>query len=56
MGLAHAREIAYDAFVQVMEHKRKPEYVLEEYYEKHHQNLRRLDKNFIKRVIYDDRN
>lgn len=52
MSLTLAREVAYDAFVQVMKHKRKPEDVLEEAFREHKQDLRRLDRNFIKELLY----
>ncbi len=52
MSLTLAREVAYDAFVLVMKHKRKPEDVLEEAFREHKQDLRRLDRNFIKELLY----
>ncbi|SMF34547.1 16S rRNA (cytosine(967)-C(5))-methyltransferase RsmB [Pseudobacteriovorax antillogorgiicola] len=52
MGLSLAREIAYDSFVAVMEKKKKPEDVLGEYYKIHDKKLKRLDRNFIKEILY----
>lgn len=52
MSLSLAREIALDAFVQVMKHGQKPEEVLEQYYQEHDKALRRLDRNFIKEILY----
>lgn len=52
MRLSPARELAYDAFVEVMEHGRRPEDVLEEFYESSAQKLKRLDRNFIKEILY----
>lgn len=51
-GLTPAREIAYDAFVQVMEHKKTPEQATEELYAKHAKALKRLDRNFVKEMLY----
>jgi 16S rRNA (cytosine967-C5)-methyltransferase len=47
-----AREVAYDAFVQVMYHQRLPDEVVDELAAKQPKPLRRLDRNFIKEVLY----
>lgn len=52
MGLSLAREIAYDSFVAVMYKNRKPEDVLAELYSTHEKKLKRLDRNFIKELVY----
>ena len=52
MGLSLAREIAFDTFVAVMDKKRKPEDVLSEFYKQHDKKLKRLDRNFIKEIVY----
>ncbi|MCX6129393.1 MAG: 16S rRNA (cytosine(967)-C(5))-methyltransferase RsmB [Proteobacteria bacterium] len=52
LSLSIAREIAYDAFVAVMDHKKKPEKVLQELYTLHDSKLKRLDRNFIKEIVY----
>ncbi|MFW7379449.1 MAG: 16S rRNA (cytosine(967)-C(5))-methyltransferase RsmB [Oligoflexus sp.] len=52
MGLSLAREIAYDAFVSVMDKQCKPESVLAEAYKIHDKKLKRLDRNFIKEILY----
>jgi 16S rRNA (cytosine967-C5)-methyltransferase len=44
--------VAYDAFVAVMEEKRRPEDILEHFYDQYDQKLRRLDRNFIKEILY----
>ena len=51
-NISIAREIAYDAFVAVMKEKRKPEDMLEEFYAQYEAKLKRLDKNFIKEILY----
>lgn len=51
-GLSLAREIAYDTFSEVMERKAHPEDVLERLYATHGDKLRRLDRNFIKEIVY----
>lgn len=50
--LTLAREIAYDAFLQVMHEQMKPEDALAALYKTHEKNLRRLDRNFIKEIVY----
>ena len=52
MAVTFAREVAYDTFIEVMEHKKKPEDVLEEYYADKAKSLKRLDRNFIKEIVY----
>ena len=52
MALSLAREIAFDTFVAVMDKQRKPEDVLTEYYKQHDKRLKRLDRNFIKEIVY----
>ena len=52
MGLSLAREIAYDTFVQVMEHRKKPEQVLTEFYKQYDKKLKKIDRNFIKEIVY----
>jgi 16S rRNA (cytosine967-C5)-methyltransferase len=52
LSLSLAREIAYDAFVAVMEHRKKPEKILAEVYAQHENKLKRLDRNFIKEILY----
>ena len=49
--ITSAREVAYDAFVQVMERSRSPEEVLEELYGQLATPLRRLDRNFVKELL-----
>jgi 16S rRNA (cytosine967-C5)-methyltransferase len=52
LTLSLARELAYDAFVAIMDQKRKPEKVLNELYAQHDSKIRRLDRNFIKEILY----
>ncbi|NRA63748.1 MAG: 16S rRNA (cytosine(967)-C(5))-methyltransferase RsmB [Pseudobacteriovorax sp.] len=52
MGLSLAREIAFDTFAQVMNGGKKPEDVLDEKYSQHEKRLKRLDRNFIKEIVY----
>ena len=52
LSLSLAREIAYDAYVAVMHNREKPQDVLENLYAKEQKNLRRLDRNFIKEIVY----
>ena len=52
MSLSIAREIAYDAFVAVMDQRKKPEKVLAEMYALHDAKLKRLDRSFIKEILY----
>ncbi len=46
------REVALDAFVEVMDHRRKPEAAVAYLYEKHAKNIKRIDKNFVKELLY----
>ena len=50
--LSLAREIAYDAFVKVMFEKMRPEDILAEMYKTHERSLKRLDRNFIKEILF----
>lgn len=52
MSLSLAREIAYDTFARVMYQQQKPEQVLAEYYKEHDKKLKRIDRNFIKEIVY----
>ena len=47
-----SRLIAFDAFVEVMENNRKPEEVLEELYTKNPKDLKRIDRNLTKEILY----
>lgn len=51
-SMSKAREVAYDAFVQVIDHGRDPDEVTEELCEKNGKALQRLDRNFIKEVLF----
>lgn len=51
-GLSIAREIAYDTFYRVMHNKEKPEEVLEELYAQYNKKLSRLDRNFVKEIVF----
>lgn len=50
--LVLGREIALDSFVEVMDHRRRPEQALSYLYNKHRKNLKRVDKNFVKETLY----
>lgn len=50
--LTLAREIAYDAFSQVMNDRITPEEALGKLYKTHEKSLKRLDRNFIKEILY----
>ena len=52
MSLSVAREIAYDAFVATMTQRTKPEIFLEEAYKTHEKKLKRVDRAFIKEILY----
>ncbi|MBF0440663.1 MAG: 16S rRNA (cytosine(967)-C(5))-methyltransferase RsmB [Oligoflexales bacterium] len=52
LSLSIAREIAYDAFVSVMEEKKRPEDVLEDSYEANKKKIKQIDKSFIKEILY----
>lgn len=47
-----AREIAFDAYMKIMEEGAPADEALDELYEKHSSKLKRLDRNFIKEVVY----
>ncbi len=47
-----SRLIAFDAFVEVMEKNRKPEEVLEELYAQNSRDLKRIDRNLTKEILY----
>lgn len=47
-----ARLIACDAFVEVMEKKRKPDDVLEELYAVHAADMKRIDRNLTKEILF----
>ena len=46
------REVALDAFVEVMDHHRKPEAAVAYLYEKHAKNIKKIDKCFVKELLY----
>ncbi|MBI2603051.1 MAG: methyltransferase domain-containing protein [Deltaproteobacteria bacterium] len=46
------REIAYDAFSKIVEKGKNPEQVLEEYFRNHKGDLKRLDRAFVKELLY----
>ena len=50
--LSIAREISYDAFIKVIEHKYAPDQATELLFKKQKEELSRLDKNFIKESLY----
>lgn len=50
--LTLAREIAYDAFVDVMEKKMSPEAATEAHIQKCQKPLRKIDRNLIKEILY----
>ena len=52
LNITAARMIAYDTFKQVMDDKKLPEDLLEQSYEQHKGRLTRLDRNFIKEILY----
>lgn len=51
-ALTPAREVAYDAFVQVMDHGRLPDEVTEELYAALPSPLKRVDRNLVKEILY----
>ena len=51
-SISPAREVAYDAFVQVLYKKRLPEEVVEELYAKQSKPLKRVDRNLVKEILY----
>lgn len=52
MTLSLSREIAYDIFASVINERKKPEELLDKAYETHGKKLKRLDRNFIKQILY----
>ena len=50
--LTVAREIAYDAFIEVMEHKRSPDEVTDRLFLQFNKKIRRLDRNFVKEILF----
>lgn len=50
--MSNAREIAYDAFVKVMDQKRHPDEVVDELCSKLDKPLKRIDRNLIKEILY----
>lgn len=44
--------IAFDAFVEVMERRRKPDEILEELYAAHSKDLKRVDRNLTKELLF----
>lgn len=47
-----SRQIAFDAFVEVMEKNRKPDDVLEELYSSNSKDLKRIDRNLTKEILF----
>lgn len=47
-----SRLIAFDAFVEVMENNRKPEEALDDLYTRNPKDLKRIDRNLIKEILY----
>ena len=47
-----AREIAMDSFVEVMENYKKPEVLLEKAFSKYGNNIKRIDRNLAKEILY----
>ncbi len=50
--MSPAREIAYDAFVKVMEGRRHPDEVVDELSAKLERPLKRIDRNLVKEILY----
>src|SRR5690606_29029643 len=50
--LTISRQIAYDAFIEVMEYRHNPDEVLESLFSQQQPPLKRLDRNFIKEILY----
>ena len=50
--LSLVREVALDAFVEVMDHRRRPEDAVAYLYDRHAKNIKRIDKNFVKELLY----
>lgn len=51
-ALSLAREVAFDAFIAIMENRRHAEDVLADAYAHHGEKITRLDKAFIKEILY----
>lgn len=51
-SISPAREIACDAFVQVMHHGKTPDEAVEALYAKRSSPVKRLDRNFVKEVLW----
>jgi len=47
-----SRLIAFDAFIEVLEKNKKPEDVLEELYAQNPKDLKRIDRNLTKEILY----
>lgn len=47
-----SRLIAFDAFVAVMENNRKPDEILEELYAAHAKDIKRVDRNLTKEILF----
>ena len=47
-----SRQIAFDAFVDVMEKNKKPDDVLEELYTANSKDIKRVDRNLTKEILY----
>jgi 16S rRNA (cytosine967-C5)-methyltransferase len=52
MKVTLAREIAYDSFIQVLNHKKKPEEAVEQRIKSSLAPVRSVDRSFIKEVLY----
>jgi 16S rRNA (cytosine967-C5)-methyltransferase len=50
--MSTAREVAHDAFVLVMEHGRDPDEATEELILKYDKQLKRIDRNLIKEILF----
>lgn len=50
--LTVSREIAYDAFIQVMDHKKDPDEVIEKICAKQSKAIKRVDRNMIKEMVF----
>ena len=50
--LTPTREIAYDAFVEVMERQKNPDEVVEAQFIKQAEPLKRIDRNLVKEILY----
>ena len=52
LNISFARLVAYDLLTKVMHEKQKPEVLLEQSFKEHSKELSRLDRNFIKELLY----